>query len=191
MFGNKYRRKWLGTCSPAEISTHHDNCRISSQPVQLSPLIVTTFIYYGSSGQFNVLESPVFPSTGMGGPMMFIPSDKWVTWDQVPDGLEWEKRRLHPHNPVPHPKGVQLRTVPAPGSMPATNERKSSVKRMGGGILAFLAAVEHGILAGVGYLLGGVYFIVIVGLNIAIVLVFFWMIFGGGCNYVASGCGGQ
>jgi len=126
MFGSKYKRKPLGRLSAKDVTAHRDNCRISSEPVQLSPLMVTTFCYYGAHGQFNVLQSPILPSMGMGGPMMFVPSDKWVTYEQVPDGLAWEKRLLRASDPVPAPPSsaapAAAADVPLPPSPPGARD---------------------------------------------------------------------
>lgn len=190
MLGNKYKPKQLGACSAAEIASHHDNCSITSHVVQLSAGIATCFCYYGSSGRFNVLEAYVtLGPDALGAPL--LPTDKWLTWDQVPDGLRWEKRLLRPNDPVPRPKGVQPQTAPFAESMAATDQREPSVGRERGGFRAILASVGSGIMTVVGWIVGGVLGIGILALNIGILLLILWMVFGGGCEYVADTVGGQ
>lgn len=48
--------------------------------------------------------------------------------------------------------------------------------------------VLRGILAALGGIVGSIFLLFILALNVAFALFFFWMVFGGGCEYVAGGC---
>ena len=94
MFGSKYKPKSLGRLSAAAVAQYHDNCVITSEVVPTSRVKGSMWRYYGALGKFHRYD-------GLMDDLFALVPSEWVTADDVPDGLAWERRLLRPQDSVP------------------------------------------------------------------------------------------
>ena len=94
MFGSNYRPKSLGRLSAVEVAHYRDNCAFSSEAVPTSRVKGSMWRYYGPWAS-SVATTASWTRSSHSSP------SEWVTADDVPDGLAWERRLLKPEETVP------------------------------------------------------------------------------------------